>query len=305
MSTDGSPHVDGSSSTSGSSSSTSGSASGGVAVPPTPAADPAPTLAAITATVKLPPFWPADPMVWFAQVDAHFATRRITGQKARFDHVIASLSPEVATDVRDLILNPPATEPYTGLKEQLIRRTAASEQRRLQQLFTAEELGDRKPTQLLRRMQQLLGDRASAIDTTFLRELFLQRLPPNVRMVLASTSSSASLEDLAELADKVMEVAAPSVSAVTHSPSLATEVEQLREEVSQLGKLVRKLTRVRSSSRPATRTSRRSPTPTQTITTPASDSSPDPLCWYHSKFGSQAQRCRSPCSWPLNSQAGH
>ncbi len=39
-------------------------------------------------------------------------------------------------------------------------------------------------------MQQLLGDRASVADSTFLRELFLQRLPSNVRMVLASTSHS-------------------------------------------------------------------------------------------------------------------
>ena len=92
-------------------------------------------------------FCPSDPEVWFAQVEAYFTTRRITAQRTRFDHIIASLSPEVATEVRDLILKPPEDAPYTVLKEQLIRRTAASEQRRLQQLFNAAELGDRKPTQ--------------------------------------------------------------------------------------------------------------------------------------------------------------
>ena len=61
-----------------------------------PPPDP-PIIATASINIKLQPFWPADPEVWFAQVEATFATN---AQKAsRFDFVVASLSPEVATEV--------------------------------------------------------------------------------------------------------------------------------------------------------------------------------------------------------------
>ena len=195
-------------------------------VPPT-----APIVAA--ASIKLPPFWPTDPKVWFAQVEAQFTTRGISTQKTMFDYVISSLIPEFAVEVRDLLLKPPADQPYTILKAQLIKRMAASEQRKLQQLISGEELGDRKPTQLLRHMQQLLGDKlGTSADANSFLELFLQRLPSNVQMVLASADSSMNLD---KLADKVMEVATPTISAVSCTNTDHTdhsEVKQLREEVS-------------------------------------------------------------------------
>lgn len=255
---------------------------------------PAAPVIASTINIKLPPFWPNDPAIWFAQVEATFATKKLTSQKSRFDYVVASLSPEVITEVRDLVLHPPDTTPYDTFKETLIKRTAASEQRRLQQLFQSEELGDKKPTQLLRRLHQLLGDNTTLNDSV-LRELFLQRLPGNVRMVLASTPSGTSLENLAELADRVMEVAAPSVAGIKPSateppppppPAQNSQMEQLLTEMAKLQATVAKLTRARSKT-PSRYSRRSSPSP--------GPSPSDQTCWYHRKFGSEAKKCTPPC----------
>ena len=86
-------------------------------------------------------------------------------------------------------------------------------------------------------MQQLLGDKATNTDAALMRELFLQRLPSNVRMVLDSTLDSGNIEDLAQLADKVMEVAVPSVANVTTS----TGLQQLRQEVADLKGILQSL----------------------------------------------------------------
>uniref|UniRef100_A0A1X7UB44 Uncharacterized protein n=1 Tax=Amphimedon queenslandica TaxID=400682 RepID=A0A1X7UB44_AMPQE len=69
------------------------------------------------------------------------------------------------------------------------------------------------------------GDKAASTDSSFLRELFLQRLRHDVRMVLADSGDEIheDLDKLATLADKVLEVAIPQVSTVATS----TEVEQL------------------------------------------------------------------------------
>lgn len=120
-----------------------------------------------------------------------------------FHHVVSSLGHEYAVEVRDLILTPPPTEPYTVLKRQLITRTQTSEQKRLQQLLVSEELGTWTPAQLLRTMRQLLGD--NTMDDKLLRPLFLQRWPSQVRIVLASSADDLSLEALAAMADCIFE----------------------------------------------------------------------------------------------------
>ena len=109
----------------------------GTTADPARVADPPPTSGSADVSavnLKLPPFWPADPELWFAQVEAQFSCRRITSQKSKFDHVVASLSPDYAAEVRDLLLRPPDDTPYTALKEQLTKRTALSEQRRILQV---------------------------------------------------------------------------------------------------------------------------------------------------------------------------
>ena len=270
-------------------------------------------LAVANVQLKIPPFWPADPQIWFAQVEAQFATQGVTAQKTRFDYVVASLAPEFAQEVRDLILKPPTHQTYLALKDALIDRTAASEQRRLQQLFHAEDLGDRKPTQLLRRMQQLLGDKINTADAAFLRELFLQRLPSNVRMVLASTPAQ-DLSEVAQLADKIVEVAgsnsSPGVSTVANvAQPLISSASTIQTQISDLRQLVERVERLLSATQSPhrRRTTSRGRSPTPTPTTAIRPSSDSPVCWYHQRFGPSAHKCHSPCSYTAqgNEPASH
>ena len=200
---------------------------------------------------------------------------------------------------------PASYQPIQGSQETLIKRTAASQQLRLQQLLQGEQLGDRKPSQLLRRMAQLLGDQASEHTSVFLNELFFQRLPPNVRMILASTPGNNTFQDLATLADKIMEVTGnvpPSPINTVSAPDgqLVAELTKLREEVAHLKRLVR--SNSRSPSRNRSHTHSRSPR----SGSPSHAQQSTDLCWYHQHFGDHARQCRKPCSRQMgNALASH
>ncbi|CAN7998244.1 unnamed protein product, partial [Ixodes hexagonus] len=156
--------------------------------------------------IRLSPFWPADPQVWCAQVDPQFVLRRIIDQNTKFYHVCA-LPSAGAPELRGFIIAPPSVNTYDVIKDELLRRTGLWEQRRLQRLLTSEELGDKTPSQLLRRMRQSLA--SATIDDALFRQLCLQHLPNNVRMMLAS-ADSATVEDLAKLAAGILDASNPS-----------------------------------------------------------------------------------------------
>ena len=286
----------------------------------TPSTSQAPVPLPVAAvSLKLPPFWPNDPALWFAQVEAQFLTKKITTQDTKFAYVIGSLQPEVAQEVRDLLISPPEQARYDLLKAELILRTSISEQKRLHQLLIAEELGDRKPTQLLRRMKQLLGE--NMLEENILKQLFLQRLPTNAQLILASTSQTTPIQKLAELADKIIEVAAPhqtqtftcsavssaapsSVQPSAHAQAMpGSGLHTLQAKVDELTQQVNALTCQLTSQQRGRRGTRESTPPRpRSSSRGRSPSHAGKDCWYHWRYGAGAKRCVSPCSYKPHQQ---
>ena len=81
-------------------------------------------------------------------------------------------------------------------------------------------------------MQQLLRDKAEAMDLSLLRGLIIQRLLNNIRMIVASTAKGSNLQELAEMADNVMEVILLSIA--TMATPQTNELGELKAEVASL-----------------------------------------------------------------------
>ena len=135
----------------------------------------------------------------------------------------------------------------------------------------------------------------TTMDAALLRELFLQRLPPNVRMVLTPSAAVLSLEQLAQLADPIVE-ASPTpatISAVNTHSELTTQVmelsKRLDQQTNQMSGAINNITKRHGRSPSASRRRRR-----RSFISRDEDST-HPLCWYHRKFGDNVKMCQPPC----------
>ena len=124
--------------------------------------------------------------------------------------MISSLQPEYTQEVRDILLHLTADQPYDYLIAELIKCASASVQKCLHQLLISEELRDQKPPQLIRHMRQHLGE--NHLEERILRQLFLQRLPTNGQLILASSPDRVPGDELASIADKILEVVSPATT---------------------------------------------------------------------------------------------
>lgn len=263
------------------------------------------------APLQLPQFIPRNPLLWIHMVESSFNTHhpRITVNQTKYDHMVKALPYNIAEEISDVITNQLG---YDKLKEALINRFSESTERRFEKLLVSEELGDRKPSQLLRRLTSLsTGD--NTVSPAVLRKLWIGRLPKSVQTVLQI--STAEVEELAKMADKIMDIeqsniseiqrAQPTTSATIGQNSLfetsatTTTDNNNINMVSQLCSLIRELKtevselRNRTENRGRPQSRRSSPARARSSSAPRQYDQ----CWYHWKFGAESKKCRKPCKF--------
>ena len=233
--------------------------------------------------LKLPVFWPDSCESWFINAESQFHLKNITASSTKFHHVVASLPQKEIDNVVDIIRNPPAANPYSALKSRLLQTHSLTDYARCESIMSLPLSGDMLPSALLSRMRALLPIEHQ--ECLFLRYAFLRQLPSNVRSHLVH-DNTVDIAVLSQRADEIYQSSLSprsSVNAVdsVHAVNTPSSRQNRRPQCSQ-----------RSSS-PVTRRSQTPAAPSRRSTSPSS-------CWYHTKFGTKALSCQSPCSWSGN-----
>nr|VZI27029.1 unnamed protein product [Spirometra erinaceieuropaei] len=243
-------------------------------------------------------FWQHAPELYFFRIEATFHSAKKTRETDKHYELVEAPPPTIYSQVQTLLRDTPTDAPYTKLKAELLRLTSVPDRQRCHALVKEEALGDRKPSELLRRMRSLVVN--MKIDDNFFKGMFLERLPTSVQTTLASGSDDLDISKLAEMADRMMAVerlSSPTIAQVSQPLTVSTsELTELKTQIAQLSATFAALQLRRSpgpSRRSFGRDRRRSRSRPRTAN----------LRWYHVNYGDKARRCVPSCSF--NSTQGN
>lgn len=276
----------------------------------TPVSDP--SLTAMSLANRLPEFFKQEPRLYFAQFEAVIAPQKASDE-AKYQLVIAKLQLDELRQVSDIITNPPQEDKYETIKARLISVYVDSEFRSFQKLLSEMELGDQKPSQLLRRMRDLAG---AKMQDEALHFMWVGHLPKHVRSILA-VSDQKNLTELATLADTIIEntrgmdeiaqVDAQQSQRRNSPPrerNMETIIAELTRKIDDLTTTVNGINTYQHQSRNQQRQSHggyrsRSRSGNRNNQQEKREKSRPPnwKCYYHHRFGADAKKCTEPCAW--------
>jgi hypothetical protein len=240
-------------------------------------------------SLRLPEFWVADPVAWFAHVEAHFELENLESQQHRYFNVIKALGQDTLRLIKNVIASPHPTTPYDVLKDKLLTNHTLSDFQKIERQFRMGELGpQQKPSELLAHLVELTP--VDEMESKYLVFLFIQRLPKILRMQLGD-DLDLDLQDIAERADRLWSIhahdMAASVAAVAASAPREEECGQAGVPVAAVAPLPKRKQDQRTS-RPS-----------------GKHAAAAGLCWVHRKHGAAAYRCDMPATCPMSHILGN
>ena len=184
--------------------------------------------------LSLPKFWETSPTAWFVVAENFFVCQNILSEQVKFHCVVNALEAKHIEKIsHELIINN-VVAPYQFLKQAILKTFEASETFKLNKLLSLPAIDPgqnlKRPTELLLEMQGLLGQSSplGPVAESLLKQMFLDKLPSQIKIILAATPNS-SLEELASKAEDIMQVSKLTLgqgsinSQITAQPSSSQE----------------------------------------------------------------------------------
>lgn len=110
---------------------------------------------------------------------------KIDDEKMKYNYLVNILDMYLLSSISNLIFTTPTENPFTTLKNKLLKIFENSITQNTKALLQELTLGDQNPSVLLRKLKDFASEQ---VTDDFLKNLWLQRLPSNIETILAVSS---------------------------------------------------------------------------------------------------------------------
>ncbi|GFW45293.1 uncharacterized protein TNCV_4734011 [Trichonephila clavipes] len=192
--------------------------------------------------VQIPLYNRFNPALWFIIYESTFALatpKPVTESVTRYNYVVANLTSDTASLVRDNLMHPDAMHPYAQIRKQTHKSFRGIIAARDTETSFGGRIRSRKPSELLRNMKRHV--KSLNVDDKLMMELFLQRLPSSVQTILAAVSD-LTLNKAVDIADRILEVSPSPIETFavsnkkeqTLESKLFRKIEKLNERIDRI-----------------------------------------------------------------------
>jgi hypothetical protein len=230
-----------------------------------------------TAKVRLPEFMASDPAIWLELCESAFSVHGVTEDSDKYNVMIVALPVQVLAKVKEIVhlAKSIKTDKFKLLKNKILQLYARSPIDQYSALCAVPPLqANQRPSDLLSTMSACV--QGLDIESWIFLSMFLCKLPTSIRAQCTAQNffDKIDLQKVAVFADRCAEG--------NGTPSSPLPVFNVSEcDVIRPGSdVISPLTAV--------------PSPTCACTNVATTRE---LCWYHAKFGKNAQKCKPDCTY--------
>ncbi|XP_054088767.1 uncharacterized protein LOC128922426 [Zeugodacus cucurbitae] len=220
---------------------------------------------------------------YFYSLNFWFDATGIMADVTKFNIVLASVPPPKLMELRTIIDAAPRTNKYGYIRTKLLENFTESQQRRLQRVLREMPLGERRPSDLYNEMKRAAG---TTLSESILHDLWITRLPTYTQAAIIATN--VSIVEKLKIADSITE----SIKLRQGETSEVCTVQQCTEQDlrAEVAALRQRLDQLLTNHGNRSRARSRTPAGNRDSHNPSNET-----CWYHTKFGRNARKCRQPC----------
>jgi hypothetical protein len=151
---------------------------------------------------RIPDFWPHNPTMWFQKIESKFRICNIKQSSIKYEHLLSALPTDICSSIKDSLaeMDENAADAYEQLKALLMSLYTMDIWARAFELHKFPEIGDMKPSEMMRQMKALLP--SDSTSGTYFMAAFLLCHPADMIDHIISQDFK-DCNKMAEYADKL------------------------------------------------------------------------------------------------------